>query len=100
MDNLHTVRDAIERHRTLTFVYQGFEREVEPLAVGLCWNGRQELRARQTEGGSASGTVGDGTPKLFQVAMMRHVFVTDTRFAPPNDYQRGDLAFSRIYSQL
>jgi hypothetical protein len=100
MDTLNSVRDAIERRRTLTFTYQGLRREVEPLVVGLCWNGRQELRALQTRGGSVSGTVGDGTPKLFQLAMMRNVLVTDTRFAAPADYKRGDLAFSRIYTQL
>lgn len=66
--SIEIIRQAILELRCLEFGYRRLPRLAEPMAVGIGQYGRWQLRAHQIGGKSSSGGVGDGTPKLFDVA--------------------------------
>jgi hypothetical protein len=101
---LDVIREAIKGRRHLEFEYRGLPRVVEPMTLGIWekgdWKGDWKLRASQVGGLSATGKVGDGTPKLFNVALMSEVALLATTFAIPAGYERGDKSFMLIDTEL
>jgi hypothetical protein len=99
---MHTraaIRTAIETHRRLSFRYHNRPRIVIPLRFGLSASGAWQLRAVQVGGGSDSGHFG-GPPKLFDVDQMDGAVVMADEFRVPRQYQRRDVAFIRVDSEL
>lgn len=89
--------DAIKNRRTLSFIYDGCERVVEPHAYGVTKSG-DALRGYQIEGQSNSGQLGW---HLFLVEKMQNFSGNETGFSGPRPgYKRGDSAMSRIYAEL
>jgi len=97
---LDIIRDAIKEHRQLQFDYRGLRRLVEPMALGVGHKGDWRLRAQQVGGLSSTGKVGDGSPKLFDVALMGGIAVLATSFEVPSSYKSGDKALARIDTEL
>lgn len=97
---LDILRSAIKEQRHLHFGYQGLGRMVLPMALGITASGTWRLRGQQLGGQSSSGSVGDGSPKLFDVAAIREAVVLDTRFEVPIEYVRGDSALKVIDAEL
>jgi hypothetical protein len=97
---LEVIREAIKGRRHLEFEYRGLPRVVEPMTLGIWEKGDWKLRAAQVGGLSASGKVGDGTPKLFNVALMSEVALLATTFAIPAGYEPGDKSFMLIDTEL
>lgn len=81
--------NAISRRAVISFYYHGGLRTVEPHCHGVTGAGNEVLRAYQTGGYSESGNpVGW---KLYEVADMRNIQITEETFAQnrprynPND---------------
>lgn len=98
--SLDFIRESINERRQLQFDYRGLLRVVEPMALGVGHKNDWKLRARQVGGLSSSGKVDDGSPKLFDVALMSGVVVLATSFDVPLAYRSGDQAFVRIDTEL
>jgi len=98
--SVEIIRQAILERRRLEFGYHSLPRLVEPMAVGIGQYGRWQLRAHQIGGKSSSGGVGDGTPKLFEVADITALSILAQNFEIPPFYNRGDRAFKRIDTEL
>jgi hypothetical protein len=98
--SIEIIRQAIREQRCLEFRYRSLPRVVEPMRLGLGTHGSWQLRAQQTGGRSSSGRVGDGTPKLFEVADIRSLALLTTVFDIPALYARGDQAFTCIDIEL
>jgi hypothetical protein len=94
------IRRAITERRHLQFRYRGLLRVAVPMVLGVGVKGRWQLRAVQVGGRSASGTVADGTPKLFSVDLMTQLTLLDSTFRTPRTYEPGDRAFTRIDTEL
>ena len=90
------IRRAIRERHHLQFGYGGLERVVEPMVFGTSRKGRWLLRARQVDGESSSGSVGDLTLKLFSLDQIDHPVMLSTTFYVPRGYEPGDQAFRRI----
>jgi predicted DNA-binding transcriptional regulator YafY len=88
-----TIRAAIDGRRHLGFDYDGQQRIVLPLRLGMTPKGVWQLRAVE---------VGDraGGPALFIVAEMGGVVLRDSVFTVPAQYERKDAAFGYIDTQL
>jgi hypothetical protein len=97
---LDAIRAALKEQRHLGFHYQGLPRVVLPMAVGIAKVGGWKLRGQQVGGQSSSGSVGDGTPKLFYLSKIGSAVVLDTHFDIPAEYARGDSAFRIIDTEL
>lgn len=97
---LQTLADAIQHKRVLEFIYDGFQRVVEPHAVGYSSQGNLLLRCYQVEGQSHSSPVPDW--RLMTVAKIKNLAVVPNRHfkSPRNGYKRGDSAMETIYAQL
>ena len=93
------ITSAIQNMNLLSFVYDGFQRTVEPHTYGIDTKGHKAIRAYQVSGGSESGeSVGW---KIFHVSEMHGLSVLPQQFSAPRPkYKRGDTAFSTIYAQL
>jgi hypothetical protein len=90
---------AIQGKRTLSFIYEGHPRVVEPYTYGVDRKGHLALRAYQTGGTSQSGRIPDW--RLFHESDMRQIAVLGTSFAPRlSEYRRGDKAFSTIHREI
>ena len=90
--------DAINEKQVLSFSYDGFQRTVEPHAVGTSRSGNDILRCFQTAGGHVtSGHEWDICllSKISGLRMTGDVFAT----ARP-DYKKGDKGMSHIYAEL
>lgn len=94
------IRQAICERRQLEFGYHGYPRVVEPMALGVGHSGSWKLRAHQVGGRSSTGRVGDGTPKLFEIADMSDLAMLTINFTVPIFYSPGDRAFTRIEAEL
>jgi hypothetical protein len=100
VDALQPIRAALKERRLLEFSYDGLERLVLPMTLGVGRKGGWKLRGQQLAGRSRSGHVGDGSPKLFNAAEIVRPVATDAGFEIPADYARGDQAFKFIDTQL
>jgi hypothetical protein len=86
---------AIRLRRILEFDYGEDRRVVEPYCHGLSAKGLETLRAVQIAGRSRSGGLGYG--KLWTVAKMRNVVVTEGPFVPDDpNYNPDDSAMVEI----
>lgn len=93
------IKNAIQTKCLLSFVYDGFQRVVEPHTYGIDTKGHSALRAYQVRGGSESGEYIGW--KLFHVDQMHQVTVVTQHFSGPRPkYTRGDKAFRVIHAQL
>lgn len=93
------IKNAIQTKCLLSFVYDGFQRVVEPHTYGIDTKGHTALRAYQVRGGSESGEYVGW--KLFHVDQMQQVAVVTQHFSGPRPkYTRGDKAFQVIHAQL
>jgi hypothetical protein len=97
---LDVIRESINERRQLQFDYRGLLRVVESMALGIGHKDEWQLRAQQVGGLSSSGKVDDGSPKLFDVALMSGAAVLATSFDIPPSYKSGDRAFVRIDTEL
>lgn len=80
------VRESIQRQRVMKLNYGGFDRLVEPHALGTTAGGHAAMLAWQFEGGSRSGPpVGW---RLFVLAEVRQATVTVRGFTPRPTYRR------------
>lgn len=79
------LRQALTERRVVQFKYHGFERRVEPHALGLVTDGRPALLGWQVSGGSASEPPpGWRTFLLGEIEALRLLRKT---FAPRPDYR-------------
>lgn len=94
-----SISTAIQGRNLLSFIYDGFQRTVEPHTFGVDAKGHPTLRAYQVSGGSESGEYVGW--KLFHVNDMLGVTMRLKTFAGPRlGYKRGDKAFASIKAQL
>ncbi len=94
-----SIATAIQGRNLLSFIYDGFQRTVEPHTFGVDAKGHPALRAYQVSGGSDSGEYIGW--KLFHANEMRGVTMQPQKFAGPRPgYKRGDKAFASIRAQL
>ena len=90
---------SVHERKRLAFTYNGRQRVVEPYCHGHTTQGKESLRAIQVAGSSASGSFRFG--KLWEVAKMTDVRVTDQRFEPNDpDYNPNDSAFVRVHCRI
>src|SRR5690242_236575 len=94
------IRRAIRQRHHLQFGYDGLERVVEPMVFGVTRKGRWLLRARQVDGESASGSVGDLTFKLFSLDQIDNPVMLSTTFYVPRGYEPGDQVFRTIDTEV
>ena len=93
------IKNAIQTKCLLSFVYDGFQRVVEPHTYGIDTKGHSALRAYQVRGGSESGEYVGW--KLFHTDQMQQVFVVTQHFSGPRPkYTRGDKAFRVIHAEI
>lgn len=89
--------EAIRTRRLLEFDYRGKQRVVAPYCHGTSSRGNEVLRAIQIAG--AAGGLGFG--KLWIVADMSTVRLTDTPFAPDDpNYNPNDSAMVQIHCRV
>ncbi len=108
MDRLWTVSSpvvesgickAIRARMILEFDYEGHLRVVQPYCHGVTSTGSESLRAVQVGGESRSGGFGSG--KLWTVAKMSHLRVTETSFVPSDpNYNPDDRAMATIHCRV
>jgi hypothetical protein len=91
--------EAIGEHRRLGFMYQGYERIVNPIRFGRSVRGAWQLRATQVGGESRSSHFGSPS-KLFDLAEMSDVAVLDAQFRPPIQRGREDDAFAEVAAEV
>ncbi|HEX2674997.1 MAG TPA: hypothetical protein VHM19_00120 [Polyangiales bacterium] len=92
---------SIRELRRLRFVYAGCERVVEPYCHGTTAPGNEVLRAVQVGGDTRGGRRSYGFGKLWVVAKMESVALTDERFEPNDpDYNPNDSAMARIHCRV
>jgi hypothetical protein len=98
MNTVAAVCEAIRTRSLLEFDYQGLHRIVAPYCHGTSARG-DVLRAIQVAGSSRSGGLGFG--KLWIVAEMANVRVSDQRFEPDDPhYNPNDAAMLRIHCRV
>jgi hypothetical protein len=90
---------AIEDRRVLLFRYKDRLRTVYPCAHGWLDTGNEALRAHEVR--LDDGEIRIGFGKLFLLAAMDDVQITDVEFdRPPPGYRRGDRGMRRLHCQL
>jgi hypothetical protein len=93
------IRTAIAALRRLIFEYGGHIRVVDPYCYGIGPRGNELMRAIQVAGTSASGGFGFG--KLWNLADMQHVRVSDECFTPDDPhYNPNDSAMTTILCRV
>ncbi|BCJ70673.1 hypothetical protein CS0771_02170 [Catellatospora sp. IY07-71] len=97
---IDTLRAAIAQRRVVTFFYKGYSRSVIPMAVGQSRDNTWMLRGQQVAGGSSSGGTSIDAPKLFKIAEVMDIAVSNDTFAVPSQYRPGDSAFVVIEAEL
>jgi hypothetical protein len=94
-----TICDAIRASRLLRFVYEGYERIVEPHTYGVNTAGHEAVSGWLVGGWSTSAT--EPGWRMFLVDQMRDVAALAEPFASPRGgYNADDPHFVRIYCQL
>ena len=94
-----TICDAIRARHLLRFVYDGYERVVEPHAYGVNTAGHEALSAWLAGGWSATGT--EPGWRMFLVDQMRDVAALAEPFdAPRAGYNPDPGQFVRIHCQI
>lgn len=89
------VCDAIGKRLTLSFVYSGSQRTVEPHILGYDRGGDLTLSAWQVSGGSGQGW------RDFHFVKMTAIVATGTCFSAPRPgYNPNDSTLSRIICRL
>jgi hypothetical protein len=97
--NAALVCRSIRERKRLVFTYGGRARVVEPYCHGFTGKGEERLRAIQVGGSSGSGGFGFG--KLWDVAKMSDMRISDERFEPNDpDYNPNDSALERIHCRI
>lgn len=90
---------AIRERRLLKFDYNGQSRVVQPYCYGVSTRDSEVLRAVQVGGTSSSGRFGFG--KLWTVAQMTAVRLSDETFAPDDpNYNPDDSAMKRVICRI
>lgn len=90
---------AITKRARLEFKYQGRYRVVEPYCLGISTKGVELLRAVQVRGSSSSRGYGFG--KLWTVAAIEGLRVTDETFEPSDpQYNPDDSAMKEIRCRI
>jgi hypothetical protein len=87
----------MREHRLLWFLYDGFERVVEPHVLGTK-AGHQRILAYQVRGGSRSGGVPDW--RYFDLDRVRSLKLLADGFAGPRDRDRPSSAFDQVLFTL
>ena len=91
--------EAIRRRVLLEFEYGGHSRVVAPYCHGTSVRNAESLRAVQVRGSSSSGGLGFG--KLWTIAKMSHLRLTNEPFTPDDpDYNPDDSAMIRIHCRV
>ena len=94
-----TVCDAIRARRLLRFVYDGYERVVEPHVYGVNTQGHEAVSAWLAGGWSATAT--DPGWRMYLLDQMRDVAALAQGFDGPRaGYNPDDTHFVRIHCQL
>jgi hypothetical protein len=90
---------AIRERRRLEFKYGGRYRVVEPYCFGISTTGVEVLRAVQVRGSSSSRGYGFG--KLWTVAEIQELRLTDEKFEPSDpQYNPDDVAMTEIRCRI
>jgi hypothetical protein len=93
--------DAIRTRSLLEFDYHGLHRIVAPYCHGISTAGHEVLRAVQVRGASSSGPRGLGFGKLWIVAEIVGLRLSDERFEPDDpQYNPGDRAMQQIHCRI
>ena len=98
-DAVSRVKRALAERRVLVFNYNGFERRVEPHALGLVADGKRALLGFQTEGGSGS----EPPPgwRTFLLSDLRDLTVTRATFARPrSDYRSAHTGLKTVEAEV
>jgi hypothetical protein len=96
---LEDICDAIHRLRVVEFDYGDGQRIVHPYCHGVTGTGAESLRAVQVGGSSRPGGLGFG--KLWTVAKIKNLRVTDSEFVPDDpDYNPDDSAMVEIHCRV
>jgi hypothetical protein len=91
--------DAIRARRLIRFIYEGYERIVEPHLHGINTANHEALSAYLVEGWSKSAP--EAGWRMYLVQDMHDIHVLATRFdAPRAGYNRGDSRFRQVYCQI
>jgi hypothetical protein len=92
--------EAIRKHRLLEFEYDGLRRVVAPYCHGVSTRDVESLRAVQIRG-STSRTGGLGFGKLWTVAKMTDVRLTNEAFVPDDpNYNPDDRGMKSIHCRI
>lgn len=93
------LKEAIGERKVVTFIYDGFPREVEPFLIGDTTSMNAAMRGFQIGGGSKSGNpVGW---RLFLLERIRNLSVTETHFSGVRPgYNPSDKAMCRIFVHI
>jgi len=95
---LNSIITAIQNKSVLSFTYDGYDRIVEPHAVGSSRAGNDVLRCFQTQGGHVRA---DHEWDLCKLSKITNFLVTEDVFVNArNGYARGDKGMSRIYAEI
>ena len=93
------VCDAIRTRRLLRFIYEGYERVVEPHAYGVNTAGREAVSAWLAGGWSASAT--EPGWRMYLVDQMRDVAALAEGFdGARTGYNPNDTHYVRVYCQI
>jgi hypothetical protein len=100
VDDVHLlVCQAIAQRKVIRFHYDGGTRDIEPHIHGFGQDGVELLRGYQVSGFSRSGQVSGW--KMFRLAEVRAMAVTDRRFASPRaGYEPADALMPTIHCRL
>jgi hypothetical protein len=90
---------AIRKRLLLEFSYDGRSRVVAPYCHGISTRDEPSLRAIQIRGASSRGGLGFG--KLWTIAKMRDLRLTDEPFVPNDpDYNPDDSGMKQIHCRI
>ncbi len=94
-----TICDAIRARRLLRFVYEGYERVVEPHIYGVNTAGNEALSGWLVGGWSSSAT--EPGWRMFLVEAMRDVAALAEPFTGGREvYNQNDPHYVRVYCQI
>jgi hypothetical protein len=92
--------DAIRERKLIEFDYKGHHRVVAPYCHGTSKRGAEAVRAIQLEGESSS-SIDAKTGKMWIVAGMQNVRVTNRSFIPDDpNYNPDDSAMSSMHCRV
>lgn len=95
---LDVIINAVRHKQVLAFTYDGFDRIVEPHAVGISRAGNEVLRCFQTHGRHVNP---NHDWDLCELSKMTGLQITGANFQLPRPgYKRGDKGMQRIYEEL